>query len=257
MGIAQQIVESIKWDADIKEIRIGIFWTAVWSKRCGIALTLHPEFEHEQAVRDAGALKRMSALELAKLWSSPLLTERSLAIASINSLLHPDEENLQDLDAGDLLFQEGAGKRIALVGHFPFVPKLREVAKRLWVLELNPRPGDLPASAAAEVIPQAEIVAITGSALINGTIDQLLSLTSSQSLVIVMGPSAPLSPIWFDHGVDVVSSSIVWDPERVLDCLSQGGNLHQMMAMGIRKVSILKKSHPGISSTQSQKHNQS
>jgi len=64
-----------------------------------------------------------------------------------------------------------------------------------------------------------------------------------------MGPSAPLSPIWFDHGVDVVSSSIVWDPERVLDCLSQGGNLHQMMAMGIRKVSILKKSHPGISST--------
>lgn len=240
MGVAQQILESIKGDEEIKEIRVGIFWTGVWSKRCGIALTLHPEFEHEQAVRGAGALKGMTALELANLWNSPLLTERSLAIASLNSLLDPKEEDLRDLDAGDFLFQEGAGKKIALVGHFPFVPKLREVAKKLWVLELNPRPGDLPASLAAEIIPQAEIVAITGSALINGTMDHLLNLVSPHSLVVVMGPSAPLSPIWFDLGVDVVSSSIVLNPTRVLDCLSQGGNLHQMVAVGIRKVSILK-----------------
>lgn len=241
MGVAQSILETIKWDTEVREIRIGIFWTGVWSKRCGIALTLHPEFEHEPAVRDAGALKGGSALELAKLWNSHLLTERSLAIAAMNSLIDPEEDSLQELDAADYLLQKGAGKKIALVGHFPFVPKLRKVTAELWVLELNPRPEDLPASAAPEVIPRADIVAITGSALINGTIDQLLSLVSPSSLVMVMGPSAPLSRVWFDYGVDIISSSIVLDPPRVLDCLSQGGNLHQIVPFGIRKVSILKK----------------
>jgi len=241
MQVAQSILESIKEDAEIQEARIGIFWTGVWSKRCGIALTLWPGPEHAPAVREAGGLKGKPALELAKLWTSPLMTERSLAIAAMNSLIDPEEDSLQELDAGDFLLHQGAEKKIALVGHFPFVPELRKVAEKLWVLELNPRPEDLPASAAPEVIPRADIVAITGSALINGTIDQLLSLVSPSSLVMVMGPSAPLSRVWFDYGVDIISSSIVLDPPRVLDCLSQGGNLHQIVPFGIRKVSILKK----------------
>ncbi|MCR4428249.1 MAG: DUF364 domain-containing protein [Caldiserica bacterium] len=241
MKVAQGILNSLKEDSPVREIRIGVFWTGVWSKRCGIALTLQPGHEHLPAIRKAGNLKEKTALELANLWDSDLITERSVAVAAINSLIEPAEEPLMDLDAGEILLERGAGKRIALVGHFPFVSQLKEVASELWVLELNPQPGDLPASAAPQIIPQAEILAITGSALINGTIDQLLELASPKSFVIVMGPSAPLSRVWFDFGVDVVSSSLVIDPPRVLECLSQGGNLHQMVPFGIRKVSLIKK----------------
>lgn len=241
MGVAKSILESIKRDAEVQEIRIGIFWTAVWSAQCGLALTLRPEFEHKPAVGEAGKLRRKSALGICQLWNSSLLSERSLGIAAINSLIDVSGNHLKDLDAADYLMESGKGKNIAMVGHFPFVPALRKIASKLWVLELEPGPEDFPSSAAPEIIPQADIVAITGSAIINGTMDQLLKLASPQSLVVVMGPSAPLSPVWFDFGVDIVSSSIVLDPPRVLECLSQGGNLHQMVRSGIRKVSILKK----------------
>lgn len=241
MKIAQEILNSLKEDSPVRDIRIGVFWTGVWSRKCGIALTLPPGHEHIPAIQEAGTLKEKTALELANLWDSPFITERSVAIAAINSLLDPPDNSIVDLDASEILLEKGAGKRVALVGHFPFAQNLKRVAKELWVLELNPQPGDLPASSAPRIIPQAEIVAITGSALINGTIDQLLELSSPLSFVMVMGPSAPLSPVWFDFGVQVVSSSLILDPPGVLECLSQGGNLHQLVPFGVKKVSLIKK----------------
>ena len=60
---------------------------------------------------------------------------------------------------------------MALVGHFPFIPKLRPAVGQLWVIEQHPVEDDYPAEAAVDLIPQADVVAITGSALINHTLD--------------------------------------------------------------------------------------
>jgi uncharacterized protein (DUF4213/DUF364 family) len=52
----------------------------------------------------------------------------------------------------------------------------------------------------------------------------------------MLGPSTPLSPVLFDHGMDILSGSIVVDRDRVLDCISQGANFRQVR--GVRKVTM-------------------
>lgn len=211
-------------------MRIGPFWTAVWSRGCGLASTTGlGEHEHGTTfVQNAGSLAGRSALELARLACSESPLEAGIGLAAINSLLEVDEAGCVELNAGDLLVERGRDKKVALVGHFPFVPALREAAARLWVIELRPEPGDLSAEEAEAIVPQANIVAITGSAFINHTMERLLGLCPPNSFVVVLGPTTPLSPVLFDYGVDVVSGTRVVEPELALRCLSEGATFRQI-----------------------------
>jgi uncharacterized protein (DUF4213/DUF364 family) len=149
-------------------------------------------------------------------------------------------DRCQEVNAAKILFTRGAGKKVAVVGHFPFIPKLRQISAKCWVLEKRPRPGDIPACAASEVIPQADVVAITGTALINGTMGELLRLCRRDSLVMVLGPTTPLTPLWFAYGVDVVSGSQVTDVPKVLRFVSEGAIFTQLHRHGVRLLTMLK-----------------
>jgi uncharacterized protein len=236
--ILEDLIRSLKGDALAREVRVGPFWTGVWSRGCGLASTTGSgEHEHGATfVQDAGSLAGRSALELARLAYSESLLEAGIGLAAINSLLDVDETHCVELNAAELLLDRGRGKKVALVGHFPFVPALREAAARLWVLELRPRPGDAGAEEAETIVPQADIVAITGSAFINHTIDRLLSLCRPGTLVVVLGPSTPLSPVLFDYGVDVVSGTRVVDVDVALRCLSEGATFRQIR--GVRLLTM-------------------
>ena len=59
----------------------------------------------------------------------------------------------------------GEFRNIAIVGHFPFIPKIQKAAKTLWVIEKNPREGDFSETDANDLIPRADVVAITEAAL--------------------------------------------------------------------------------------------
>lgn len=72
------------------------------------------------------------------------------------------------------------------------------------------------------------MVALTGSALVNHTLDGLLALCPKQATVLVLGPSTPLSPILFDHGATIVSGTRVVDEEAVLRTVSQGASFQQV-----------------------------
>jgi uncharacterized protein len=151
-------------------------------------------------------------------------------------LLEVDTASAVEVDAGELLIQHGAGKNIALVGHFPFIPQLRKMAKNLWILEKHPVEGEYPASAAPDLIPQADVVALTGSALINHTLDRLLSLCQPDALVMVLGPTTPLSTVLFDHGATLISGSKVVNEAAVLQTVGQGATFRQVE--GIQKLTL-------------------
>ena len=157
-------------------------------------------------------------------------------MAAINSLLDVDESRCEERNGRDVLIEHAPGKSVALVGHFPFVPELREVARELWVLELRLRPGDVPAAEAAPVVPEAEVVAITGAAFVNHTIGRLLGYCRSEALVILIGPTAPLSPVLFDFGVDIISGARVADPPLVLRQVGEGAEFRRMQ--GIRRLTM-------------------
>jgi uncharacterized protein (DUF4213/DUF364 family) len=238
MKILDDPIGSLRGDALVREVRVGVVWTAVCSRGCGLASTVGPEVHEHGAtfVGGSGELAGSSAQGLCHLAFSDSMLEAGIGMAAINSLLDVDEKRCEELNAGQILIERGRGKRVALVGHFPFVPSLRGVARELSVLELRPRDGDFPAEHAQTVVPEADIVAITGSAFINHTIEPLLSLCQPGSLVVVLGPTTPLSPVLFDYGVDVISGTRVIDPLLALRCVSEGAVFRQLR--GVRLLTM-------------------
>jgi uncharacterized protein (DUF4213/DUF364 family) len=82
------------------------------------------------------------------------------------------------------------------------------------------------------------VVALTGSALINGTLDGLLSLCRPGALVMVLGPSTPLSPVLFDHGATFLSGARVVDEAAALRTIGQGATFQQVE--GVRLLTLMK-----------------
>jgi uncharacterized protein len=238
--IIQTLIDSLPEGAPVNSVHIGLHWTAVFTHRVGLAATLRAgELPQVQSgVRQAGRLHTLSARELVQLSSSESPTERSVGQAAINSLLEVPQERCIEINAAEVIAERGAGKNVVVVGHFPFIPRIKEVAARLSVLELRPEEGDLPASAAREVIPAADVVAITSSSLINRTFDELIALCPPHALVLLLGPSTPLSPILFDFGIDILSGTVVTDPQTCLECVCQGASFRQMR--GVRLLTMRK-----------------
>lgn len=230
MNILDDLISSLGTDSVVREVHACVFWTAVISKNCGLASTFREGHPHHGMVRGVGDLRNRSALELAEYAKSDNLLEASIGMATINSLIEIDETKCDAENALDVLLEKGEGKDVAVVGHFPWVPKLRKVARKLWVLEQKPQAGDLPAEAAEDILPRADVVAVTGTSLINHTAEKLLDLAKG-SFVVMVGPTSPLSPVLFDWGVDVVSGTKVVEPEKVIRSISEGAIFPQVQGV--------------------------
>jgi uncharacterized protein (DUF4213/DUF364 family) len=230
MKIIDDLLSQLNYEAPLRDIRQGPFQTAVLTRRCGLASTLHDGTHRHRRppVAEAGLLLEKDARYLAELVYSESSMEAAIGMATINSLLEVDETRCKELNAGDMLAERGRGKRVAIVGHFPFVPELAKIARELWVIERHPREGDLTEAEAERLIPQADVVGITGTAFTNHTIEPLLDMCSPGAYVVVLGDTAPLSPVLFDYGIDAVSGTRVIEPETVLDCVSQGATFRQI-----------------------------
>ncbi len=231
-------------DGEAVHICIGLHWTAVvmqvnGQRQCGLASTLRGGHEHGRPdVPEAGHLETMSGRELASLMFSEQPTLVSVGAAALNALLPRHSRTWQEINAEEVISAHGRGKTVALIGHFPFIDRLRAQVGQLHVLELDPQPGDLPASTASEVLPQADVVAITSMTLMNSTLDGLLQLCSPNALVILLGPTTPLSLVLFDHGVDLLCGSVVEAIDPVLRSVRQGGNFRQVHRAGVQLVSM-------------------
>jgi uncharacterized protein (DUF4213/DUF364 family) len=138
----------------------------------------------------------------------------------------------------DVIASQGVGKRVALIGHFPFVPQLREQLDDFYVIENKPLEGDYPASAADEILPGADVIAMTSMTLLNGTFESLLELCAPAATLLLLGPSTPLSPLLFERGVDILAGSVVQDIDAVMRAVAQGGNYRQVRRAGVRLVTM-------------------
>lgn len=227
--------------AQVADIRIGAYWTAVALRRggnlhVGLSSALRDSCADMHAhhygkrgpVSHASHLLDYDAQALAELALSSSLLETSVGFATLNALLDVDTKACIEVNAADIIAERGAGRNIAIVGHFPFLKPLRQVAQTLWVLELNPREDDLPAAEAPHILPQADVVAITGTSLLNGTFESLITHCRPDAFVIMLGATTPISPVLFESGVDAVSGTLVTDPSAVLQAVSQGATFKQI-----------------------------
>ena len=240
MKIIDELLSSLDYKASVGDIRQGPFQTAVLTHHCGLASTPHDSGSHHSRipVNEAGLLMDKDVRTLACMAKSESLFEATIGMATINSLIEIEEKRCAEINAGDLLAKKGQGKRVAIVGHFPFVPQLRSVAEELWVIERKPQEGDLPEEEADRLLQQAEVVGITGTAFTNHTLEHLLGLCNPKAYVVILGDTTPLSPMLFDYGISDLSGTRVIDPKIVLLCVSQGATFRQIR--GIRLLTMIK-----------------
>ena len=229
MSLLDDLIDSLPEDAAVRSVLVGLHWVVVCSRFCGMASTVQGDHSHGTPdVREAGNLQSKSTKELVQLVHSESTVETSIGMAAINSLLEVDESLGVEINAADVLAERGRGKNVAVIGHFPFISQLRQSVGELWVLELHPSGNDYPAEAAPDLLPRADLVAITSSAFINGTMEGLLKLCRPEATVMMLGPSTPLSPILFDYGVDILSGTRVVDEASVLRTVGQGASFRQV-----------------------------
>ena len=240
MTILDDLISTLNLDAVVKDIRQGIFHTGVLTRNCGLAATLPRDVLQQKPpmIKEPGFLLDKDIQELTQLACSQSILEAAIGMAAINSLLEIEEASCIELNAAELIKERGKDKKVAIVGHFPFIPKVREISKEIWVIEKNPKEGDLHETEADTLIPQADVVAITGTALTNHTLDHLLGLCSPGAYVILLGDTAPLAPVLFDYGVDAISGTKVVNPELALRCVSQGANFRQIK--GVKRLTMMK-----------------
>lgn len=242
--IIDTILKSLSSGWQIQEVYIGSVWTAAFVEdprgklRAGLAANSYTQVIESQTdfKRGSNVFKDTEALSFARLAQSSNQVLTAVGIAVINALLTPNESSLADIDAADWLREHGKNKNVVVVGRFPFIEELLPVVATLSVLELRPQAGEHQADEAPDIIPHADILAITGSSLVNHTLDNLLALANPATKVLLIGPTTPLTPILFDFGVNLLSGIQVVDFAILKASIEDGSSFRRMA--GIRRVTL-------------------
>ncbi|MCC6347321.1 MAG: DUF364 domain-containing protein, partial [Nitrospirales bacterium] len=141
---------------------------------------------------------------------------------------------------------------VVLVGAIaPYIRMLRKRGKPFCILEQDPavlRPEEMefysPAHRASEKVPLADVLVVSGTTLINDTLDSLLAMTKPGAKTVVVGPTASILPdALFQRGVHRLGGVLVTDPDRLLDVLAEGGSGYHFFGKSAEKI-VLERNTP-------------
>lgn len=157
---------------------------------------------------------------------------------------------IENADPLDLIVPQG--KNIAMVGAFcSYIRKLSQQHCQLQVLELDEQAFDeeskifyVPAEKSVEVFKQSDIAIITGSALANNTMDQLLLEIPAHVQIIVVGPSGGVIPeVLFDKNVSIIGATRVINNKMLFQMIAEGASGYHLFQCGAaQKICILNES---------------
>lgn len=212
-------------DALVQRVVIGLTWTLVEGPD-GIGLAQTPDRGkgHGMAtVPEAGSLRHRSLRDLAGWLGSWNPFEAAIGLAAVNAHTNRYDLDLPEENGLDLLTGADPSQTV-IVGAFPGIARRMPGAR---IIERNPTAGEFPAEAAPWLLPSAETVIITASALGNRTLPGLLSYCDSATVSLV-GPSAPLTPRLFSYGISACSGLIATDPDGLARTVAEGGGAHDL-----------------------------
>ena len=223
--------------APVRGLWIGPYWTAVQTDRgAGLATTCldagPTHGEHAQHLGGAGGCVGRDARELAAGVASDFPLARSVGLAALNALLPEPQGRVTERNAGDLAAEKGAGKTIGVVGWFPFIPQLRQIAARVEVFESDPQTGYALTAERAARLAACDGLCITASALLNRTLDGLLRAARPGAWKLLVGPSAPLCREALELGFAAVCGARVADAAAVVRVIQEGGCFQQIRRTG-------------------------
>jgi len=266
IAAADQILGSDLDRITVERAVVGLFFTGV-ALSCGTTgacvtpqkSTLEPSCcpSSPAMVAFPDPLRGRPARELLAEAASPHPLRRAVGVAVLNALAescwqrrpHPGVELLGGIDAFDAA-AIAPGEHVVLVGAFiPFLRALKRLGQDYTLLERDSAmlkseelPHFRPAAEAIAVVPRGDVVLITGSTLLNDTLDELLSLCRPDARVVVVGPTVGLLPDAFlRRGVAILGGVRVTDAGRFLDTLAEGGSGHHFFGQSAERVVLLRR----------------
>lgn len=237
----------------LADVVVGIFFTGVVLEtgHAGVAAT--PVREIPDAVccprslarmPEAGSLRGRLARDLLPFAFDRNVLKRAIGVAALSALSRLVEDKTGTEGYAVTLGRDaldempiGRGTRVVLVGAFePYIRRLSQLEADFCVVERNPetlREADRSRyrspDAAHDAFAGAEVTVLTGSALVNHTMDELLAAVRKPCRAAVAGPTASLFPLpLFRRGVDVVGGIRITDPSLMLRILTEGGSGHHL-----------------------------
>ncbi len=230
-----KLLEGVPDDLFVDEVICGHSWTMVRSgENVGMAMTVDGTTRPLTKECD---FVGMSLKELGTGVKSWNFIEASIGLAAINAYyntpvmakqngisLTGESGYAEKQDAFIACQNDIRGKKVGIVGHFPYLEERVAPICQMSILERYPRNGDYPDTACEYILPEQDYVFMTGCTLINKTLPRLLELTKNANVVLV-GPSVPITPLLFDFGADNLSGFIVTDPQTCSHTVGSGNSM--------------------------------
>lgn len=210
----------------VTEIVHGISWTAARLSSGGTGVAMHTQ--GETVSRRYNSLAGMDAKSAAEAVLSWNMEEASEGMAVINAFYNT-QKRVHECggckQTGAMGGIDITGKTVGfvghLIGHSGITKESLAPAKRYFVLEREPKPGDYPDSACEYLLPQCDVVVITGSAAINKTLPRILEL-SKNARTILTGPTVPQCERLLHLGIDRLYGLAVTDGDGLCRSIIEG-----------------------------------
>jgi len=257
-------------DITIERVVVGLFFTGVKldngiAGACATPIKTIPEAvccpSSAMAMPFPGKLRGRRAADLAREALSGHGIRRAVGIATVNALAehcwrrrpHPLVELRQNVDAFDAT-EIHDGDQVVVVGAFvPFLKELKRRRQSFLVLEQDPAtlkadelPFFRPAEAAPDIVPHADVLLITGSTLVNATLEDLLALARPEARITIVGPTVGMLPDAFlARGADILGCVRITAPDAFLDLLAEGGSGHHFFGRSAQKIVLARRSAIG------------
>lgn len=248
----------------VERVVFGLFFTGVKLSNGDGGICFTPVKAIPEAVCCPSSAKvmplsgRLKGMEVDKVLremeeGSPL--KKALGIATLNALSltlersqgTPDFEVVLEKDALDLLTLHEE-EFVVMVGALaPYLKRLKARGKPFRVLEMDPRtlkkdemPFYSPAEEAPLYVPKADLLVVTGTSLVNDTLEGLLALARKDAKVVVLGPTASQYPrAFFERGVDMLGGIRVTAPDDLLELLAEGGSGYHFFGRSAERTTIV------------------
>jgi len=252
-------------DVWIDDLVIGIFFTGVKLSTSQAGVSFTPIGEIPEAVccpttaarmPQAGNLEGSPVSEILKYALDTNVLKSAIGVATLNAVSQLVIESeggveyqiIKDADGFDLL-EIQPDETVSLIGAFgPYIRRLKMMGNPFTIVEKNPqtlRSDEMkyfkPESEMSSALEESDAVIITGTAIVNHSIDTILSFITNGKRTAIIGPTASMIPdAFFKKGVQVMAGIRILKAEGMIKILKQGGSAYHLLKECSEKIAFVK-----------------
>lgn len=169
--------------------------------------------------------------------------QRAIASATISAATRKEYPSAAQTTPFGLSVREG--DKVGMVGMIrPVIKQLKPYRPELYIFDkgkcsFHPDEPDLyPVEKQREIIPECDILILSGTTVINRTIDSLVDMASRAREILVLGSSTPMFPEGFRNSKVTVVAGSAWryeDKKEIFTLVSRAAGMKALSRLMIKQ----------------------